>query len=434
VPLAGNSHLRILLISRCPPYPLHLGDRLIPYHLVRELARRGHRVDLLAFYQQPEDMADVPYYGRFFDSVTLIREPARSPLSLLARALLPGRRFPARRERSWSPEMWDAIAGRLLDGPRTVDVVHLFGGVQVYEYRALARDYPNLIAPYESYSLLLERTQAQARRPLDRALTGLQLAMARNFESWMFNGYQRTVVVSDRDAQTLRALAPGLAVAVIPNGVDLNRFVPTDHEPDTPTLIFTGNYDYAPNLDAALCLIREVFPAVKQAVPEAELLIVGNNPPDSLRRLAGGGVQVIGRVPDLRPYLDDAQVYVSPLRIGAGIKNKILEAMAMQTAVVATPISCEGISVRDGQEAIIASEPAAISRAAIRLLQDPALRRQIAGNGRRLVEAHYSWERTADAYEMLYAQVIREYRQYSSIRPASAQATGRARSARPGNR
>ncbi len=431
--MAGTASLRILLISRCPPYPLHLGDRLIPYHLMRELSRRGHRIDLLAFYQQPEDMADVPYYNRFFDSVTLIREPARSPLSLLTRALFPRRRFPERRERSWSPQMWDAITARLIDQPRTIDVVHLFGGVQVYEFRALTRDYPNLIAPYESYSLLLERTRAQTRRLAGRVLTGLQLAMARNFESWMFAPYQRTVVVSERDAQTLRTLSRGLPVAVIPNGVDLDRFIPTDHEPETPTLIFTGNFDYAPNLDAALLLIREIFPAVRQAIPEAEVLIVGNNPPPELRRLEGGGVRVTGRVPDVRPYLDDAHVYVSPLRIGAGIKNKILEAMAMQAAVVATPISCEGIDARHGRDVIIAAQPAEISRAAIRLLQDAPLRRQIARNGRRLVEKHYTWQHAAEAYEALYAQVIHEYRRYRRPRLASARAADRKSSTGYGN-
>ncbi|NPV68016.1 MAG: glycosyltransferase [Anaerolineae bacterium] len=424
MPLAGDRPLRILLISRCPPYPLHLGDRLIPYHLVRELSRRDHRVDLLAFYQQPEDMADVPHYRLFFDSVTLIREPARSPLSLLTRALRPDRRFPACRERSWSPEMWDAIADRLGNQPHKVDVVHLFGGVQVYEFRALACAYPNLIAPYESYSLFLERALTQARHPLERARVGLQRVMARHYESWMFSGYQRAVVVSEQDARTLRRLTPGLPVAVIPNGVDLERFVPTEHEPDTPTLIFTGNYDYAPNVDAALLLIREIFPAVRRAIPEAELLIVGHNPPAELRRLEGGGVRVTGRVPDLRPYLDDAHVYVSPLRVGAGIKNKILEAMAMQTAVVATPMSCDGIDIRDGRDVILAREPAEISRAAIRLLQDAELRRRIAHHGRRLVETRYTWGHVASAYEDLYSQLIREYDRSGGACPDSSRAAG----------
>lgn len=423
MPLAGDRPLRILLISRCPPYPLHLGDRLIPYHLVRELSRRGHRVDLLAFYQYPDDTADVPHYRQCFESVTLIREPARSPLSLVTRALRPDRRFPTRREQSWSAEMWNAIADRLANQP-PVDVVHLFGGVQVYEFRALARAYPNLITPYESYSLFLERALAQASHPLARARIGLQLLVARHYESWMFGGYQRTVVVSEQDARTLRRLTPELPVAVIPNGVDLERFVPTDHEADAPTLIFTGNYDYAPNVDAALLLIREIFPAVRQAVPEAELLIVGHNPPAELRRLAGGGVQVTGRVPDLRPYLDDAHVYVSPLRVGAGIKNKILEAMAMQTAVVATPISCDGIDVRDGQDVILAREPAEISQAAIRLLQDAELRRRIARQGRRLVETRYTWGYVAGAYEELYRQVIREHGRPGNARPDSSRPAG----------
>ncbi|MBN2472788.1 MAG: glycosyltransferase [Anaerolineae bacterium] len=406
--LAKTRQLSILLISRCPPYPLHLGDRLIPYHIARELARRGHQIDLLAYYQQPEDLADIPAYEEYFHSVRLIREPARGPLTLLGRLLRPGWRFPRAAAESWSPEMWRAIEEQLRTHPG-YDVVHLFGGVHVYEFRRLVEEHPNIIVPYESYSLLLERALASADTIRQQLVTRVQLALARRFESWMFAGYQRTVVVSAADAAALRAASPGLPVTVIPNGVDLDQFVPAGDKPETPTLIFTGNFDYAPNQDAAQVLIQHIFPQVKAAIPQAELLIVGNNPPSALRELAGAGVQVTGRVPDMCPYLDMAHVYVSPLRIGAGIKNKILEAMAMQLAVVGTPISFDGIRVADGQDAVIAEQPEAISRAVIRLLEDDGLRRQIAANARACIARAYTWQGAADAYEALYQQVMEDH-------------------------
>jgi glycosyltransferase involved in cell wall biosynthesis len=406
-----NTPLNVLLISRCPPYPLHLGDRLIPYNLVRQFVKRGYQIDLLAFYQQPEDMADVPYYERYFRSVTLIKEPVRTPISLLSRAINSGRRFPTRKSQSWSPEMWEAIE-ELLHQRHQYDVVHLFGGIQVYEFRELLRSHPAVITPYESYSLLLERTLDRASSPQERLLLKMQLAMARRYESWMFSSYQRTVVVSDKDQTMLQRLSSGLPVDVIPNGVDLDKFVPTGHDPDKPGLLFTGNYDYGPNLDAAMGLIRDIFPPIKRAIPTAELMIVGANPPPVLRRIKASGVHVTGRVPDLRPYFESAMVYVSPLRIGAGIKNKILEALAMQTAVVATPLSCDGINVTPGKDVILARSNADIVRAVLELLQNPDQRQEIAMNGRKLIETHYTWQQVADQYAALYDTVIDEYEQH----------------------
>ena len=127
--------MEILLISRCPPFPLYRGDRLIPYYLARELAARQNQIDLIAFYQHPTDLADVPRYERMFRSVKLIREPARSSGSYLNRVRDHAARFPRSAEKSWSPEMWRAIEDALSN--HAYEMVHLFGGVQVYEYLRL---------------------------------------------------------------------------------------------------------------------------------------------------------------------------------------------------------------------------------------------------------------------------------------------------------
>lgn len=396
--------LQVLMISRCPPYPLHLGDRLIPYHLVRELAAQGVQVDLLAYYQHDDDPDDLPFYAHLFRQVTLLPEPPRSPANLLQRAALPRRRFPRSREESWSPTMWDAIAAALTTTP--YDAVHLFGGVHVYEFRHLVAHLPTVITPYESFSLLLERTLAHAGSLRERASIRAQLAMARHYERWMFRGYDRVVVVSDRDADTLRRLARGLPVVVIPNGVDLEALRPAGQKAARPTLIFTGNYDYAPNLDAALLLIREIFPLVQAALPEIELLIVGANPPPALLALAGEGVQVTGRVPDLAPYLDAAHVYVCPLRVGAGIKNKVLAAMAMRTPVIGSALSFDGIALTPGQDALLAETPAEFAAEALRLLRDPALSARLAAGARACIERHYTWHAAADSYAALYRTMI----------------------------
>lgn len=401
--------MRILLISRCPPYPLYLGDRLIVYHLAEELEARKHRLDLLAFYDRPTDPAEQRHYDHRFEHVELFPEPRRSQVDYLKRLLLPSARFPRQVGQSWSPEMWRAIQARL-DAER-YDVIHLFGGVQVYEFYHALRGLPAIITPYESYSLYLRRImdakcRGKACLAPAQILLQLQLRIACSFESFMFAPYQRVTVVSERDRDELLSLNPALPVTVIPNGVDTVYFRRARARRKARALLFVGNYEYAPNVDAALHLATEILPQVQKRVPDVKLWLVGNAPPPELLALAGESVRVTGRVPDVRPYLARAAAFVCPLRLGAGIKNKILEALAIGCPVVATPISVDGIAVRDGDSALIA-EGQALVDAIMRLLNDAILQQRLADNGRALIEAQYSWSRVAEVYEDVYAAVSR---------------------------
>jgi glycosyltransferase involved in cell wall biosynthesis len=220
----------------------------------------------------------------------------------------------------------------------------------------------------------------------------------------MFAPYDRTVVVSPQDRDMLRTLNPKLRVEVIPNGVDLIEFRARPTARTESMLLFVGNYEYAPNVDAALRLATEILPRVRVRVPEARLWLVGNAPPPEIQALASDTVTVTGRVPDVRPYLARATAFVSPLRLGAGIKNKVLEALAMGCPLVATPLSIDGIAVTDGHDTLIADGDALVD-ATVRVMQDADLRQKLSANARALIEAQYSWMRVGQMYEALYEQV-----------------------------
>jgi glycosyltransferase involved in cell wall biosynthesis len=390
----------ILLISRCPPYPLHLGDRLIIWHVARELRQRGYVIDLLAFANRPEDHHEIDPYRANFRHITLIDEPRRSQASYLKRMLLPGSRFPVKAAQSWSPPMWDAIAQHVRQNH--YDLAHLFGGVQVYEYRHAIGDLPAIIVPYESYSLYLRRVLATN----GGLLAQVQYQFAHSFESFMFTPYARTVVVSDKDRDELLHINPALNVDVIPNGIDLDYFQQQTIEREPATLLFTGNYEYAPNVDAALRLAREILPQVQAQSPEAKLWLVGNAPTPEMQTLASDSITVTGRVPDVRPYLTQATAFISPLRLGAGIKNKVLEALAMGCPLIATPLSVDGIAVTPGADALVADDNALVEQI-IKLLRDTDLQQNLSTNGRKLIEAQYSWSHVADRYAALYEEVSR---------------------------
>jgi glycosyltransferase involved in cell wall biosynthesis len=406
--------MNILLISRCMPTPTLSGDRVILHNLTRELAARGHALELLAFHpatETPERQG-----SGWFAHLEPILERPRRPWAYLRRLARP---FPEAARQCWNPAMGDAIQARL--AARRPDLVHFFGGVQVYEFRDLISPaLPNVIVPYESYSLYLERERTTLRAPSDRLRNRVRLAAARAYESRMFRGFDRVVLVTPQDETVLRSLAPDLPTIVIPNGVDDRTYRAAEGRPHEPSLVFVGNMSYRPNVEAARALIQEILPRVRADVPEAGAVIVGTNPPADLLARSGHGVDVTGRVPDIRPYLEAAGCFVSPLTGGSGIRNKILEAMAMGVPVVATPLSCEGIEVREGENVLLGRTPQELAGAVVRLMKDEALREAIALGGQRLVSARYTWKIVADQYELLYDAVIGENRRQQRLRVEDA--------------
>ena len=397
--------MNILLISRCPPYPLHLGDRLIPYHLAEQLSCR-HTIDLLAFYNRADDPQNVDHYQQFFHTVRLIPEHPRTTKTLIRRLIRPGSIYPRHAEDSWSPEMWQAINKQLAN--THYDLVQLFGGIQVYEYRNLLRGLPTVITPYESYTLYLSRLLAHQHNITGRFTIWLQYMAAARYEGVMFTGYDATVVLTENDRLALKKLNPKLPLHVIPNGIDLHYFTSEDELPQAnhePVLLFVGNYEYAPNVDAALRLGLEIFPRIKRELPDARLLLVGNNPPDAVRALASEDIEVTGHVPDVRPYFQQASVFISPLRLGAGIKNKVLEAMAMGKPLVATAISGEGIGLVEGRNVLYADTSEDLALAAIRLLNNSDLKKRMGQANRQIIEQSFTWEAVSRQYETLYANL-----------------------------
>ncbi len=397
--------MNILLISRCPPYPLHLGDRLIPYHLAERLSNR-HTIDLLAFYNRPDDPQNVPYYEKYFRTVKLIPERPRTTIALIRRLIRPGGLYPGDAEGSWSPEMWQVINDQVSN--TKYDIIQLFGGIHVYEFHHLLRGLPTVITPYESYSLYLRRLLAHQKSLTGRLSIWLQYLAAARYERAMFSGYAATVVLTDNDRQALLKLNPQLPLHVIPNGIALDYFTGEDVMPepdDIPVLLFIGNFEYAPNVDAALRLGLEIFPQVKRAIPGTRLMLVGNNPPDAICTLKTQDIEVTGHVPDVRPYFEQASVFISPLRFGAGIKNKVLEAMAMGKPLVATAISGEGIGLAEGINVLYGETSEELASAAIRLLNNVDLRKRMGQANRHIIEKSLTWEAVSGQYENLYARI-----------------------------
>lgn len=388
---------KILLISRCPPYPIYLGDRLIIWHLARELSQRGYIIDLLAQYNQPDDLDQIDRYQAYFRQIKLFPETQRSNFDYLQRLIRPSTRFPTSADNSFSSDMWNTVEHYLKQ--YDYDVVQCFGGISVYEFYPLFADIPSVITPYESYVLYLKRAIQQGDWRAQ-----LTLPIVRQYEKWMFTPFDRTVVIAQPDKETLLSIQPQLNIQVISNGIDLDVFQLQEAQRVPSTLLFVGNFDYAPNQDAVNVLIEQIFPRVQQHIPDAQLQLVGNNPPEWMRNLASETIEVTGHVPDVQPYLAQATAFVCPLRIGAGLKNKVLEALAMGIPVIATPLSVDGIRVIHQESAWI-SKVENMAEDVVKILKDTALQHTLSQNGRKLIEAEYSWSQVATQYEQLYDEI-----------------------------
>jgi len=187
---------------------------------------------------------------------------------------------------------------------------------------------------------------------------------------------------------------------VVPTGVDTEYFSPAPSAPSGRTLVFTGSMDWLPNEDAMQFFCRDILPLIRAEEPQVTLSIVGRAPTPTVKRLADThGVVVTGGVDDVRPFMQDAAVYIVPLRIGGGTRLKIFEAMSMDKAVVSTTVGAEGLPVVAGEHVVLADEPTAFARAVVGLLRDTDQRARLETAGRALVLERYDWSAVAGALE-----------------------------------
>jgi glycosyltransferase involved in cell wall biosynthesis len=230
----------------------------------------------------------------------------------------------------------------------------------------------------------------------------LEYRRVRQYEQAVVRHFPALVVTTEADRQDLGG---GAHITVIPNGVDLERFpFRNGAGRDPATLIFTGNMGYHPNEEAVVWFAAEVWPLLRARRPDARWQIVGANPGERVRALAqpGNGVEVLGRVPDMNTYLNQATVAVAPMRSGSGIQNKVLEAMAVGTPVVATSIANRGVRGAPDRDLLVADTAPAQAATLATLLADPPAQARLATAGRAFVEHQFRWEQHAARLAAIY--------------------------------
>lgn len=397
--------MRILFTTARFPYPPLRGDQVRAYHQLRILGRR-HAVTLLSATREKIAPDALRHVEDFCTQVIV------EPLTTV-RALRGLGRLVVGDPRPVQTQLYSGVGGHALRSLLTGGSFDLLHAQLVRTAGWLPLDpmparMPIVIDLVDALSASYRRRLEIEQRWWKRTALSFEARRLERYEADLVSRGANCVLVSDRDRRDLGV--PTDQVAVNANGVDLVAFSFAADSRDRNGIVFVGNLGYAPNSDGIHWFTDEVLPRVQGSLPDVELRIVGPRAGRRVRRLARRrGVEIAGVVPDVHAALSASAVAVAPLRVAAGIQNKILEAMASGVPVVATGAAVAGLNVRANEHVLVADEPREFARAVELLLRRPDLRARLAASARELVERGYSWEASVEELEELYGAALADH-------------------------
>lgn len=393
--------MRILFIV---PYVPNL-VRTRPYNLIRHLSARGNEITLLTVWSNEQERADIEPLQEICHKVEAIHMPAwRSMVNCLT--AVPSK-HPLQSVYSWH----SALVSHL-NGSSPYDIVHV-EHLRGSKYGLYLKQHTNLPIIWDSVdciSHLFEQAAEKSGSTMGRLRSKMELGRTRFYEGYLLDKFDHILVTSSQDKDGLLALrhsaTPTAPISVLHNGVDFTHFNNDEgvaREPDT--IVISGKMSYHANISMVMFLLEQIMPHVWQKRPQVKVWIVGKDPSSEIQAWADHPcVTVTGTVPEIRPYLQKAACAVTPIVYGAGIQNKVLEAMACGTPVVTTSKAVSAIDVISGNELLIADTPTAFANAICSLLEDDALRTRIGKAGKAYVEAHHHWDSIVANLEQIYQQ------------------------------
>ncbi len=400
--------MNILAVTTKSPYPLYEGRALRTFNLLREAAR-VHRVVLATYVQSAEEQEGLEMMRSVcaeVHAIPLYLQHARLQLagdvirSLCSSAPLHAVKYDTAAMRR--------LVSRII-AEQHIDIVHL-DMLHLGELLPSCAGRPVVLVEHNVEWVLLDRRRKTERDFLRRVYIAHQTRRLRDYERRICERAAEVATVSSLDAEQLRALAPAGRYTSVPNGVDTKFFTPAGGTVVQNSLVYVGGLTWLPNLDAMRFFCAEVLPLIRAEIPDVTLNIVGKLPGRSIvaEFSAYAGVRLSGLVEDVRPHVAGAAAFVVPLRVGGGTRLKILDALAMAKAVVATRLGAEGLAVTHGADILLADDPAGFAREVTALLRDPARACRLGAAGRRLVEGTYDWSVIYRTMEAVYQSATRD--------------------------
>lgn len=385
--------------------------RVRPYNFVRFLAQHGHTLTLATLWETDDERRALAEFESLGVEVVAAPLMRNRKLVNLCSALPTSR--PLQASFCWQPELVARLDGlfttRAFDA---IHVEHLRGSRYALHLKLKIKNSqpktPVVWDSVDSITHLFEQAAKQSQSAKSKLMTAFELPRTRRFEGWLVRQFDHVLVTSPVDKAALEALSPQHSpVTVLPNGVDLNYFSPCNgFAREADALVFSGKMSYHANVTAALYLVNEIMPLVWAQRPQVKLTIVGKDPTAEVQALAKhhpDRVLVTGGVPHMRDYLRRATLAVVPVVYGAGIQNKVIEAMACGAPVITSTKTLSAL--QPGYESALwaTGDAHSFAEKILQLLADPEQRECLGRAGRRYVETHHDWNVIVDRLAEIYA-------------------------------
>lgn len=395
--------MKILFILSRFPYPLEKGDKLRAWQHICSMHRSGHEVYVAAVSDCVVKEQWLEKVQPFCKEIRVIRMNYLHVIINLAMSFF--RNIPLQTgyffssgnaaflAQYFSEVKPDLVYCQLI---RTARLVHGWKGV------AKAIDFMDAYA---------RGTKQRSERAsfLMKPLYRREVRLVKKMERECCEQFHGHWIISEQDLRSLNC-TEGRVVTILPNGVDTEFYAPRG-VPAVYDITFTGNMNYPPNIDAARFLVEEIMPLVWERLPEAKVQIAGANPSREVKALAGKRITITGWVDDIRDCYAKSKVFIAPMRIGTGLQNKLLEAMAMQIPAVTTPISFHPLGAKDGEHLLVGSDAPELANHLIALLSDSVNSKVLAERGRRWIIDHYSMQHSE---RMLQNLLMKTYNLYQN--------------------
>jgi sugar transferase (PEP-CTERM/EpsH1 system associated) len=394
--------MNILFVANRFPYPPHRGDKLKIFNLARQLSR-NHNLYLITFIQDKNDYQYLDELGKYFKKIDVIYlSEIRSAFNCVA-GFFSSMPFQVNyfKSHEFEKRLNDVISNYNIDAIHTQ---HL----RMSQYTSKIKNIPTILDLPDAYSLYWKRRSTLCCSYFKKKLEMLEHRKVTEYESIIKN-FDMTLVCSNEDKNILEIDHDYDSVNILPNGIDTSTFHSDFHDYSiNDRIIFTGNMDYFPNIDAAVYFSEEIFPEVLKRFPDVKFYIVGQKPPQRVKDLQSDNIIVTGFVDSIADEYGSGSIAVSPVRVGAGTLNKVLEPMAMGLPVVSSQIGFEGIGASHGEEILLAKNKNEFVNSITNLLSDENYRRYIGESGKNHVIQNFSWEKVAEILENYFYSICNQ--------------------------
>lgn len=393
--------MKLLFAANRFPYPPYRGDKLKIYNLAKRLSVK-HELHLLTFLEDEEDLQYMDALKAIFREIHLVRLPKSKSYANVLKGIFSAK--PLQVAYFESNEM-HAKVKELLHAHR-YDAVHV-QHLRMAQYFEKQQQVPRILDLPDAYSLYWKRRIA-ATSGIRKIFNSIEFKRVKQYEQ-VLNRFDQTLVCSREDQQWLQKEQHIQNVGILPNGVDTTTFHNIAHDYSQERIIlFTGNMDYAPNVDAVQYFAKEIFPQLQQQFPQVKFVIAGQRPVEAVLALKSEHIEVTGFIKDLKEVYKTAAIVVAPLRFGAGTQNKVLEAMAMAVPVVSMNVGFQGLNIESGEGVILATDTPAFIKACAALLADKAQRQSVGEMGKRVIQTQFDWDVVSDKLIQYFGGILRK--------------------------